>query len=403
MTSRPTPRTLLDSDLLTPCLQRKIYLIGALYSLLYAMSWPLLVLYAERLSLSGTTVGVEFALTGFGQVLAGVVAGRACNRRGKRTVAVAGSLLLGFGWLVAAAGPSTAALSVAMFLTGAGSALYTGMSAFLGAHTPVELRTKVFAYQLAAMGVGFMVGPMLTACLQPAGLSIVCLVVAAGAACVAFFCETQLPKTELVAKEAETKVTYSSIVRSLRLMGLPSAALVLMQMSDISAGYFVPVHAQKAFFASPTIVATLFSCIGLSKIVVPAVLGLLQKFCSEKRVALFAFVLVSSSITLCGFATSVNALFLFFLVWCFAFDVTNPYIKALSSRRANSSEQASLASGQMFGLGMMNTLMPLVAGWSYAAHGAKPLFAVTGLVCIAGVGMLWYAFRAENSKLLVAY
>lgn len=142
-----------------------------------------MVFLGTSLQLTGTQLGWLLAVAGAGQLCSGLVAGRLCDRYGKRAVLEASVLLTALAWSAVAIDPGVWTIVVAQALTGLGWSCFTASSAYLGAHGAIAQRSNQFAVLLAWRGAGFTAGPLLAGLALELGLVWACAGISA--ACVA--------------------------------------------------------------------------------------------------------------------------------------------------------------------------------------------------------------------------
>lgn len=397
--SRHLPPVLTPGELLSRRERLSLGVSELLAALGQAATWPLVVFLGTSLQLDGTQLGWLLAMTGAGQLLSGLVAGRLCDRYGKRAVLEASVLLTALAWSAVALHPEVCTVVAAQALTGLGWSCFTASSAYLGAHSTAAERSNQFAVLLAWRGAGFTAGPLLAGLAMGFGLVWACAGLAAASVACAVAARTLLRESRV--QDSPSLPVAASAWRLPATAWAPLAALMLLGTSNTVLGYYVPVHAQSGLNASPQFVATLFSCLGLTMVVAPAVLAGLRRCVDDRTAATGTFALVALASALCALATGVAGLTGAFFLWALAWDAANPLARSALSARVRPEDQAQVMAAQQWGQGALNLTLPPLAGWLYGQAGALPLFGLTTALSVVGVLVLWRCFHEPAPRPVV--
>ncbi|WP_116951370.1 MFS transporter [Jiangella endophytica] len=149
-----------------------IFAASALGAMTNAASTPIIPVYVERVLGGGTTLsGVVIALAAVSSMIAMPVAGMLGDRRGYRTVALAGGALAALGMVLLAALPSLWGAGLGRILFGLGNAAaMTLVMTWLVAMAPAAQRGKALSIFGLSVWIGLALGPQVgTAVNQAAG------------------------------------------------------------------------------------------------------------------------------------------------------------------------------------------------------------------------------------------
>lgn len=140
-----------------------IFGASALGAISHAAATPIIPVYvAEVLGGGASLSGSIIALASLSSILAMPLAGSVADRRGYRTVAVAGGLLAVLALILLAAVPTLWAAGTSRLLFGLGnSAAMTLVMAWLVALTPIEQRGKALSIYGLSVWIGVALGPQL--------------------------------------------------------------------------------------------------------------------------------------------------------------------------------------------------------------------------------------------------
>lgn len=366
-----------------------LYGVAGFNALVVSMTWPLAVLLAERLGVTGASQGWLFALQGLGMMLSAGPTSAGCDRFGKRVMVVASLGLMVLAWLLVALHCSYATVACAQVLTGMSTASLTVISAYVGAHTPEAARAGAFARMLAARGVGQILGPLLVAATLAWGLPAVCLLLT-GLSLLGVLVASLLqdsrsgpsaaPPPGAPGQAATAWLPWAVVV--------PLLAMVLLYATPSGVSAYVPVHAKEGFGASAESLAALFSLLGLTMVLAPAVLWLLERCCSESRAAVASYLAMALSVVAMAVAPTLSVLVAAYFTWALLWDVAYPYVKAHLSRQVPDAQQTRVQAAEQFTTGSLGLFVGPLSGWLYQTAGATPMFALAATLSLLGVALL---------------
>lgn len=126
---------------------------------------PLLAIYSERFGASAQVASLLMPTFAACQLVAGPILGRLSDRLGRRPVLLVSQLGTLAGFVMLAEANALWMVFAGRILDGLTAGNLTVAQAYIADHTPPERRARSFALIGIAFGVGFLIGPVLTAVL----------------------------------------------------------------------------------------------------------------------------------------------------------------------------------------------------------------------------------------------
>ncbi len=136
-----------------------------------AMIIPLLTIYAEKFGASPLGATMLISIYAGCQLVSGPLLGKASDRIGRKPLLVVSQIGTFIGFLLMARATTLWMLYLARVIDGATAGNISLAQAYISDNSAPKDRTKSFALIGIAFGVGFLVGPLLTAYLVKYGLS----------------------------------------------------------------------------------------------------------------------------------------------------------------------------------------------------------------------------------------
>lgn len=167
---------------------------------------PLIPVYAERFGAGGTEVGLLVMSYSLMQFVMAPVAGRISDRIGRRPVIIASLLITAVSYVIFGLAQNLTWLFISRLLGGVGGADITVAQAYIADVTPPEKRARGMGLFGAAFGVGFTLGPALTALTVPLAEWLPAFIAAGLAAGTAIFALFLLPEPERHAQRSPRRI-----------------------------------------------------------------------------------------------------------------------------------------------------------------------------------------------------
>ena len=146
-----------------------IFLIVLIDVLGITIILPLLPFYSEHFGASAKTVGLLVSVYGFCQIVSGPILGRWSDRYGRKPILLLSQVGTCFGFLVLAFAPSLKWVFLARIIDGVTAGNISIAQAYISDIAAPKDRPKALGKISIAFGIGFFVGPALTAVLYRFG------------------------------------------------------------------------------------------------------------------------------------------------------------------------------------------------------------------------------------------
>jgi MFS family permease len=158
--------------IVTPSSDRKllaIFLVVLIDVLGLTIILPLLPFYSEKFGASPFVVGLLVAVYAACQLISGPILGAWSDKIGRKPVLVVSQIGTLIGFVILAEAPSLAWIFVSRIIDGITAGNLSTAQAYITDHTAPENRAKALGKLSIAFGVGYFVGPALTAVLSRYG------------------------------------------------------------------------------------------------------------------------------------------------------------------------------------------------------------------------------------------
>ncbi|MCB2199631.1 MFS transporter [bacterium] len=343
---------------------------------------PLIPVYAERYGASGMEVGLLIMIYSLMQFIFAPIAGRLSDRIGRRPVIIAALLLTSASYVLFAMADSLLMLFVSRALAGLGGADITVAQAYIADVTPPEKRARGMGLFGAAFGVGFIIGPALTALTVPIAEwmpPIIAAVLAGGTSIFALFA---LPEPERHRERGPRNILPSSgISRTLLIIFGFNFIIVFTQSMLQSMVVLFNVHQfnwsemeNGAFLAMIGVVAASIQ---------GGLIGKLAKRFGERGLVRYGLLIAATGLFLISRAGSVWFLIGGAAVNAIGFAVMLPSMSSLVSRKSPADRQGqSLGTFQSTG-SMARILAPVAGGFLYDTFQPTTPFFTGALIAFA--------------------
>jgi predicted MFS family arabinose efflux permease len=370
-----------DGGSLSSMEMRSLLVFGALAAAMYSVPPAIALTLSIHAGFSAASFGLLLTLSSIGAMATGMASSALCLRYGRRLVMQSAVWLFCTAWVVALAYPSSWSLCLAVALGGVTAPVFGILFSFIGTGVDKSHRARAYAWMLAAMGVGYTVGPLLAPTVQRlSSFEFFCCAMACAASLHAWS----------AAKVPDSRPQRTTTTPERRLAWLvPQAALpafavlLVMKAGNIVAGSYGPLHAQKLYSSQAWTTSLVYSLLGASMVVAPLLLHLLKRFMSENAIPVVAFVGMAAGLLFCGLASSPVTFLVAFALWALSWDLAYPYANAALSQAATESEQVGLAGTVQWTSSAANLVVTPAAGVAVAHSGSPSVFLFAGLGTVA--------------------
>jgi DHA1 family tetracycline resistance protein-like MFS transporter len=351
----------------------------------FGMIIPFLSFYAREYGAGGIAVGAVVGVYSIMQFFFAPVWGRLSDRFGRRPVLLISLALNCAGYLLFAFSRSFTLLFASRVIAGIGGANIGTAQAYIADSTDEAGRAKGMGLIGAAFGLGFILGPPLSAMLASLGRShgvaenlypgLAAAATSFAAVMIGVFALPESKPKDLVPRSGRPPQFDPRLWREIggsRILGAIMGALFLTLLAVAGMEIGVTLHGRDRFQFTQREIALLFLFMGVIVAVIQGgLIGRLVRMAGEKRV-----VVIGAMSFVAGFAVVPS---IYRVPWLFgaAFLIAvgqglcYPALTSLLSKVAPESERGSL-----LGLGtavgsLARFIGPIVAGFLYDAAGAR--------------------------------
>lgn len=362
---------------------------------------PLLAIYAETFKatpLQATLLVTTYAVF---QLVSSPILGKISDRTGRKPMLIVSQLGTFVGFILLARSTSLWMLYVARAIDGATAGNLPLAQAYISDNTEPKNRAKSFALIGIAFGLGFTVGPAVTAYLSRYGLNIP-IYAAAGLSLTSVLCTSLLlPKERAPASQvAEAELpagkrlgvldwdTYAQYLKRPVLRGLLAQFFAYMIAFQMFTSGFA-LFAERRFVwhghpFTPFEIGMVFTYVGILGILLQGgAVGRLVKRFGEGPLVAWGFVSLVAGYLLLGPVSAIPFLIAAITLSSFGGSILRPVITSMVTQSASRTEQGVV-------LGLTTSLSSL------AAIGAPP---VAGFL-IDHALLSWWAWLAAGASLL---
>jgi multidrug resistance protein len=351
----------------------------------FGMILPILPGHAAELGGNPTTIGLLVGAYSAIQLVLAPFWGRISDRFGRRPVLLIGLAGSAVSYaLFAVAGHWWVLLASRLLDGGSGATINVGQ-AYLADATAPESRARAMGKIGAAVGLGFIVGPMLGGITVQGGVTLVAWVAAAITALNLIVAWRILPESARVVR-AEPPAVELPVAAS-RLM-LPLSVLFLSTLA-FSVMYVVfPLWGEATLGATRSTVSYWFALIGLVTVVVQGgVLGWLVRAVGETGTARCGTAFLATGLAMVPIAGDAGGLrfYLVLVLLGVGYGLAGPAMLGLVSRDTGASRQGRILGVAQSAASLARIIGPVLAGVVMSGAGAASAFLVSATVAAAGL------------------
>jgi len=347
---------------------------------------------------------------GMTSFFAGPVLGLLSDRFGRRPVLLISITGLGLDFLFMAFAPSLNWLFVGRLISGATAGVFSTANAYVADVTPPDKRARAFGWMGAAFTIGFMAGPAIGGYLGDINLRLPFLAAAALTLVNALYGLFVVPES----LPQERRTTHFHLRRanplgSLRLLRshhelLPLAAVgFLNQLANMVWPSVFVLYAGYRFHWTPGLTGGFMAAISVSGVLVQSfVVGPFVKRFGERICMITGAALPVIGLAWVSYAPN-GWLYLIAVPFNSMWQLLNPGLQGLMTRRVGPSEQGQLQGANQSLMGITSVIGPLIYGLSFAWTVRHPELDLPGLpfilasiTMLACLGMaVWSAYHAQ--------
>ena len=348
------------------------------------MILPILPGHAASLGSTPTTIGLLVGAYSAIQLLLAPFWGRVSDSIGRRPVLLIGLAGSAASYvLFALAGHWWVLLFSRLLDGGAGATINVGQ-AYLADATPPEARARAMGKIGAAVGLGFIVGPMLGGITASSGVTTVAWIAAGITALNLAVAWRMLPESSRPTHQEATPepvVTVSRIVLPLSVLFLSTLAFSVMYV-------VFPLWGEATLAVSRSTVSYWFALIGLvTAIVQGGVLGWLVRMVGETGTARCGTAFLATGLALVPLAGDAGGarFYVVLVLLGIGYGLAGPAMLGLVSRDTGASRQGRILGVAQSAASLARIIGPVLAGMVMSGAGAAAAFMVSATVAAAGL------------------
>ena len=316
---------------------------------------PLLPFYAQTFGASPLTIGLLFASFSLSQLIASPILGHWSDTWGRRPVLILSLVGTVVSFVMLAVAHSLAMLFAARIVDGLSGGNITTARAYIGDIATDENRAKYFGMLGAAFGLGFIIGPALSALFAHISYTAPIWAAAVATVVAALLAWLWLPETV-----HRVTAVAGSPWRALRELGSRPSLRLLFAIDFLYWGSFAVYQTTFALFGArrfgfdATHIGYILAAFGVLGVIVQgALVGPTVKRLGERRTLIVGLILAAGSWGGTAFVHSVPLFLAMLIPAAFGVGFCNPTLVSLVSAAAGRHEQGRVqgAAGALESLG----------------------------------------------------
>jgi len=398
-----------------------IFLIVLVDIFAFTLVIPLLAIYAEHLGASPFQATLLVSIFAICQLVSGPLLGRISDRIGRKPMLIVSQIGTFVGLLVMASAPSLWVLYLARMIDGATAGNLSLAQAYISDNTTPENRAKSFGLIGIAFGLGFFLGPSVTAYLVHYGLRAP-IYAAAGLSLTSILCTTALlPNQQPSARPAnqdagETgpggqRLALLEWAAYARYFERPVLAGLLAQMflfgfafTTFTSGF--ALFAERTFRwndhpFTPREIGYLFAYAGFLGIILQGgLIGRLVKRFGEPVLVAAGFAAMGLAYLILGIIHDVGPLIAVATLASFGQGVLRPTLTSLITQNAGRHEQGIVLGLTQSLMSIAQVLAPPLGGFLIGSR-LLPEWAFVAALA-ATLGLVWTRWGSARAHAVVA-
>ncbi|HEY5801017.1 MAG TPA: TCR/Tet family MFS transporter [Burkholderiaceae bacterium] len=366
--------------------------------------------YVATQELQARWFGILGTVFGLMQFLCMPVLGALSDRYGRRPVLMYSMFGMFLNFLATAWAPNLACLFIGRVIGGASSASMSVASAYASDVSTPQNRSKSFGKIGAAMGLGFICGPMLGGLLGSVDLHLPFYVASALCAANLIYGYLYVPESLTPERRRAFHLSranpFSSLLRLARRTDIRSLVIVYTLAMFAQATLYTTwvLYSHFRYGWSPRENGFAMFCVGLTSAVVQAgLLGWLIKRFGEVRLALLGLASGTIAYVLYGLATEGWMMYVIICGNVLAV-AAGPALQGILSKATPADEQGSLMGSLAALASLGSVVMPFIGasvlGWASAMPQGDWRIGTTFFMCAAmqglGIAIAWGYFKRHH-------
>lgn len=364
-----------------------IHLIG------FGIVIPVLPLYAERFGASPLVIGLLVSSYSLMQAAFAPLLGRFSDKVGRRPVLLISMAGTAAGFLLMGWAKALPLLFAGRIIDGMTGGSISTAQAYIADITPPERRSSGMGLIGAAFGIGFIFGPAIGGLLSRYSLAAPFFFAAGLAAANTLLVYFFLPESRSPGQraQAEQAAPVGAVLRESKGGALELAMgtyfFTTVAFSLMTATY--PLFAERRFGYSPPEIGAIFAGVGLlAAIIQGGLMGWLERFFGEKRLAVAGTLMLAGSFFALPLASTAAVLLLATALSASGHSLLATPLNAAASKSVGPHSQGRALGLMQSAASMARIVGPVAGGWLLnhdAAHpaipyGRTPYWAASGVM-----------------------
>lgn len=378
-----------------------IFLIVMVDVLGFTIILPLLPFYAQKYGASPFVVGVLAATFAVCQLISGPFLGRISDRYGRRKILMLSQTGTFLGFVLLGVANSLPLIFLSRVIDGVTAGNLTIAQAAIADVTPPENRAKAFGIIGIAFGLGFIVGPAISAALSPIDVHYPAYVAAALSAISILATWKLLPEVKQKVASSENAKSATKLLEFLkrgRIRWLMVEFLIFgFIFAGFTSGFAMFVERRFVYEGRPfgaTEVSILFTYSGFLGLILQGFfIGPLVKRFGEAKLVAAGFFSMAISYTLLGWADSITLLVIASTIGSFGNGVIRPALTALVSQTAHADEQGGALGATQSLVSLGQVFAPLISGAIIDSSKSNPNALMAWAIWLAILALIGLAVR----------
>jgi DHA1 family tetracycline resistance protein-like MFS transporter len=383
---------------------RAIVFLTVLIDLMgFGIVLPVLPYYAETYGASSLAIGLMFTSYSIMQFLFTPILGRLSDRHGRRPLILLSLAGSGIGFLIFGMADRLALLFVGRIIAGIAGAIIPTANAYIADITTPETRAKGMGLVGMALGMGFILGPVIGGLISPYGYEKAPLLASALATLNLIFAYFKLPESlspdiqrEAAASRARVNGLWASLASPRTGLLLCLHFFVIFALANMETTF--ALLNEHTYHLSARQTGYLFALIGLAMAIAQGLMvGQAVKRFGEKKCIIFGTFTMIFGLALMPFAPSLASYCAIIVFLAVGAGINNPSVSGLLSRISDVDEQGEIMGIAQSLSSLGRILGPAWGGFTFGALGAHWPF-LSGALLMGIAFLLSFRIRTKTPK-----
>lgn len=368
----------------------------------FGLIFPILPLFATKLSASSFQIGLLVATVALAQFLFSPIIGKLSDRYGRKPVLLGAISITAVSSFIIGSAHSLPQVFLGMTLQGIGNAGVLPVSiAYVADVTTGHMRSKYVSRITGTFALGFMIGPAIGGFLGEESITLPFYIAAIVGALNALMIGIFLHEThhnrdkKLAIKEGliAVKPLFNAVKGD---MGVIFMVLFAWAFYIGNFNLSIPFFTQERFQFGPHDIGIFFSSVGLIAGVTQwFILPFIEKLIGDLKVIYIGLILLLTGQFLVPFVPSPFYFYIVFIVTVLGSALVRPSVSAYLSKKTIEGQGTTMGLAFSFE-SLARFISPLMLGYFLSKFGVSTPFVITGFVVLLAFLLFW---KVEMKKL----